>query len=60
MKSNTIVSNIVTEEVRMSDFLMKPKVDFVFKEIMMNPNARVGFLSAILKLNPKDVKETQI
>ena len=44
----------------MSDFLMKPKVDFAFKEIMMNPNARVGFLSAILKLNPKDVKETQI
>ena len=60
MKSNTTVSNIVAEEVRMSDFLMKPKVDFAFKEIMMNPNARVGFLSAILKLNPKDVKETQI
>ena len=27
---------------------------------MMNPNVRIGFLSAILKLNPKDVKETQI
>ena len=44
----------------MSDFLMKPKIDFAFKEIMMNDNARVGFLSAILKLNPKDIKETQI
>ena len=60
MKSNTKVSNIVAEEVSKSDFLMKPKVDFAFKEIMMNPNARVGFLSAILKLNPNDVKETQI
>ena len=60
MKSKSTILNIVNEEVCMSDFLMKPKVDFAFKEIMMNPNARVGFLSAILKLNPNDVKETQI
>ena len=44
----------------MSDFLMKPKVDFAFKEIMMNENARIGFLSAVLKLNPSDIKETTI
>ena len=44
----------------MSDFLMKPKIDFAFKEIMRNDNARIGFLSAILKLNPKDIKETII
>ena len=44
----------------MTTFLMKPKVDFAFKEIMMNETARIGFLSAILKLNPKDIKETQI
>ena len=44
----------------MSDFLMKPKIDFAFKEIMANENARLGFLSAILKLNPKDIKETQL
>ena len=59
MKNNKSVSN-VAEEVPTSDFLMKPKVDFAFKEIMMNENARVGFLSAILSLNPNDVKETQI
>ena len=41
----------------MSNFLMKPKIDFAFKEIMANENARLGFLSAILKLNPKDIKE---
>lgn len=34
----------------MSDFLMKPKIDFAFKEIMMNEKVRVGFLSAVLKL----------
>ena len=44
----------------MSDFLMKPKIDFAFKEIMANENARLGFLSAILKLNPKDIKETHL
>ena len=41
----------------MLNFLMKPKIDFAFKEIMMNENARIGFLSAILKLNPKELKE---
>ncbi len=39
---------------------MKPKIDFAFKEIMMNENARIGFLSAILKLNYADIKKTQI
>ena len=37
---------------------MKPKIDFAFKEIMADEKARIGFLSAILKLNPNDIKET--
>mgnify|MGYP002510951632 CR=1 FL=1 len=44
----------------MADFLMKPKIDFAFKEIMMDEKARVGFLSAVLKLDPKDIRETTI
>ena len=44
----------------MEEFLMKPKIDFAFKEIMMDENARIGFLSAILKLDPKSIKETRI
>ena len=44
----------------MSQFLMKPRIDFAFKEIMANENARIGFLSAVLKINPKDIKETKI
>ena len=39
---------------------MKPKVDFAFKEIMMDEKARTGFLAAVLNINPKDIKETQI
>ena len=48
------------EETEMNDFLMKPKIDFAFKEIMMNESARIGFLSAVLKLNPAEIRETKI
>ena len=44
----------------MTDFLMKPKIDFAFKEIMTDEKARIGFLSTMLKLNPKDIKETTL
>ena len=44
----------------MSEFLMSPRVDYAFKEIMMDEKARIGFLSAMLKLNPEDIKETQV
>ena len=39
---------------------MRPKVDFAFKEIMTDEKARIGFLAAVLKINPEDIKETQI
>ena len=44
----------------MTEFLMKPKIDFAFKEIMMDEKARIGFLSAVLKIEPEEIKETQI
>lgn len=44
----------------MLDFLMKPKVDFAFKEIMADEMTRIGFLSAILKLHPNEIKETHL
>ena len=44
----------------MAEFLMKPKVDFAFKEIMADEKARTGFLSAVLNIQPEDVKETRI
>ena len=44
----------------MGTFLMKPKIDFAFKEIMTDEKARTGFLSAILKLNPDDIKESRL
>ena len=44
----------------MTDFLMKPKIDFAFKEIMKDEKARIGFLSAILGIRPEQIKETQL
>lgn len=44
----------------MDEFLMKPKVDFAFKELMMDEKTRLGFLSTILKLDRGDIKETKI
>ena len=44
----------------MSEFLMKPKIDFAFKEIMTDEKARIGFLSAVLKIKSDEIKETQI
>ena len=47
-------------EQPMNEFLMKPKIDFAFKELMMDEKVRLGFLSTILKLNRGDIKETRI
>ena len=44
----------------MEQFLMKPKIDFAFKEIMMDGKARIGFLAAVLHLDPEDIKEARI
>ena len=44
----------------MAEFIMKPKIDFAFKEIMTDEKARTGFLAAVLHLNPADIRETQI
>ena len=36
--------------------LMRPKYDYAFQEIMEEEKARIGFLSAVLSLNPEEVK----
>lgn len=42
------------------EFIMKPKVDFVFKELMQDPAVRIGFLSAVLDVDPQDIRQTTI
>ena len=40
------------------DFIMSPKVDFAFKEIMFNEKVRKGFLSAVLEIPVSKIKKT--
>ena len=35
-----------------TQFLMKPKVDFCFKELMQDEEVRNAFLAAVLGINP--------
>lgn len=41
-------------------FLMKPKVDFCFKELMEDAEIRRGFISALLGVKPEDIEETEL
>ena len=41
---------------REQTFLMKPKVDFCFKELMEDGEVRKGFISALLDVKPEDIK----
>lgn len=40
--------------------LMRPKIDFAFKEIMAEERARTGFLSAVPKLEPERIRGTSL
>ena len=42
----------------MNDFIMSPKVDFAFKELMRDETVRKGFLSAVLGIKDTDIKKT--
>ncbi len=43
-----------------TQFLMKPKVDFCFKELMEDEEVRNAFLAAVLGINVEDVVESRI
>ena len=40
------------------DFIMKPKVDFCFKELMEDAEVRRGFTAAVLHIPPEEIAET--
>ena len=40
------------------NFIMSPKVDFAFKELMRDETVRKGFLSAVLRIKDTDIKKT--
>lgn len=43
---------------RDEEFIMKPYVDWCFKELMRNPRTREGFISALLNIPPEEIGKT--
>lgn len=43
-----------------NNFIMKPKVDFCFKELMSDTEVRRGFIAALLNLEPKEIVNTEL
>lgn len=41
-----------------NEFIMKPKVDFCFRELMADAKVRQGFIGALLGVDPEEVRET--
>ncbi len=41
-----------------NEFIMKPKVDFCFKELMDDDEVRRGFIAAVLNLPPEKIEKT--
>lgn len=42
------------------NFIMKPKVDFCFKELMEEAEVRKGFLAAVLGIIPEEIVKTEL
>lgn len=42
------------------EFIMKPKVDYCFKELMQEECVRRGFLSALLSVPPESIRDTEL
>ena len=42
------------------EFIMKPKVDYCFKELMQEACVRNGFISALLALRPEEIQKTEL
>ena len=46
------------DRFRDKNFIMLPTVDVCFKGLMNNPKVRKGFIAALLKEEPKEIRET--
>lgn len=42
------------------DFIMLPKVDFCFKELMQSDKVRKGVIAAVLNMDPEEIESTEL
>lgn len=47
-------------EKKNDNFIMLPTVDICFKNLMENPEVRKGFIAALLRKNPENIKKTTL
>ena len=57
-QSNNALNKKLNKKPNNEEFVMQPKVDYCFKELMKDPYIRKGFLSAILSIPAEEIKET--
>lgn len=48
------------ERIENKEFLMSPKVDFCFKELMQNAKVRRGIIGALLGKSPEEIESTKL
>ena len=54
------MANRTTAAISEEEFIMKPYIDWCFKELMRNPNTRRGFIAELLELSPEQIGNTII
>ena len=54
------MTNQTTAATSEEDFIMKPYIDWCFKELMRNPNTRRGFIAELLELPPEQIGNTTL
>ena len=54
------MANRTTAVISEEEFIMKPYIDWCFKELMRNPNTRRGFIAELLELSPEQIGNTII
>lgn len=58
IKRKRKTQNKKRQTARSEDFIMKPSVDWCFKELMRNPKTRKGFIAVLLQVKPEEIDET--
>ena len=58
--NTNIKHNTISNSKNDDDFIMQPKVDYCFKELMKDTEVLKGFLSAILDISPSEIKSIDL
>lgn len=59
-QDNSVNIQKTSKEPKQEHFLMRPTVDFCFKELMEYERVRRGFLAAVLHVKPEEIKTTTL